>query len=129
MHYGRGGWTFHAKGVWLWAPEAVARDEASCKSASEGEGSAGSDGGGGRRRRSGHDPFATLVGSSNLSERSAHRDLEVCAWMVATAPHVQRQLGDEQAQLRAWAEDAGDEAVRPVPWAARLGAWLLHSFF
>ena len=57
-HFSRDGWTYHAKGLWLWP---------------------GVDKGG---------PTLTLIGSSNLSERSTRRDIELSACIVTTEGSV-----------------------------------------
>ena len=78
-HYGRAGWTYHAKGLWMWPP-------------APGVGSA--------------HPVLSVVGSSNHSERSTKRDVEFSACIVTSAPSVRAQLQEEQERLRVHAHAA-----------------------
>ena len=105
LHYARPGWTFHAKGLWLWpaaarAP-AVGADTAGhfCEPETGGPVAGGLTG-------APEFPVLSVIGSSNHSERSVQRDVELSACMVATDAALRAQLQDEQARLRAFARDA-----------------------
>ena len=83
--YGRPGWTFHAKGLWLttWSSSA---------SSSGGNGAAVSL----------RQPVAltTLIGSPNFGRRSTERDLELQVEMRSTAPRFIRDFTAELDALR-----------------------------
>lgn len=98
LHFARERWTYHAKGLWLWP--AAARDAGG--------------------------PILSLLGSTNLSERSTRRDIELSVCLVATEPGVREQLHEEQARLRAFSREA--TLKRPTA-LARLLALLLRTFF
>jgi phosphatidylserine/phosphatidylglycerophosphate/cardiolipin synthase-like enzyme len=51
-------------------------------------------------------PIATLIGSSNLSERSTRRDVELSFFVLSTDEGVRAQLDDEQRRLCAHAREA-----------------------
>ena len=96
-HYRREGWTFHAKGLWLWPPVAPpagggAADAAPLTVAAlaavaappphPADAPAAAMGGGGETDTdaAGDDaatPVLSLLGSSNLGHRSVHLDLEL----------------------------------------------------
>ena len=93
---------------------------------------------------SGVRPIATLIGSSNLSERSTRRDVELSLFVVSTDEGVRAQLDDEQRRLCAHAReaDAPDDGDAQA-WGhtriqrasllqslmARVGAVAMRSFF
>ena len=103
LHYCRPGWTYHAKGVWLWA-DADGRSGASSSDVSSTAEAAASRG-----------PLLSVVGSSNLSVRSTTRDVELSACLVCTDGAVRSQLQDEQARLVARARAVGDGAPSAPP--------------
>jgi CDP-diacylglycerol--glycerol-3-phosphate 3-phosphatidyltransferase len=79
-------------------------------------------------------PIISLLGSTNLSERSVSRDIELSACILTTASAVRKQLQAEQVRLRRFARDAHapKAAERPsadTPLVARVAAKLLRSFF
>jgi len=93
-------------------------------------------------------PIATLIGSSNLSERSTRRDVELSFFVLSTDEGVRAQLDDEQRRLCAHARevdahyDAHDDGEAQA-WGhariqraslmqslmARVGAVAMRSFF
>jgi len=97
---------------------------------------------------SGVRPIATLIGSSNLSERSTRRDVELSFFVLSTDEGVRAQLDDEQRRLCAHARevdahyDAHDDGEAQA-WGhariqraslmqslmARVGAVAMRSFF
>jgi phosphatidylserine/phosphatidylglycerophosphate/cardiolipin synthase-like enzyme len=93
---------------------------------------------------SGVRPIATLIGSSNLSERSTRRDVELSLFVISTDEGVRAQLDDEQRRLCAHAReaDAPDDGDAQA-WGhtriqrasllqslmARVGAVAMRSFF
>jgi len=101
-HARRGGpMTFHAKGLWLWPPPPASL------------------------------PVATLVCSSNLGERSVHRDVEMSAWLVTTDTTLRQALQEEQRCLLHGAKSvdastyhAKEHRVGSI--ASVLSRWLRH---
>jgi CDP-diacylglycerol--glycerol-3-phosphate 3-phosphatidyltransferase len=93
-HYRRPGWTYHAKGLWLWPAAAAEVVGGGVRRPQAGEGEALAGGAGAQGDAACFDasgPVATLVGSSNFGERSARRDLELSCVIVATDPGVRRR--------------------------------------
>jgi len=176
LHYSRAGWTFHSKGVWLWpplnappsttpittpkttlgapppstppsttlsAPSTASRPTQSTDPPSTQPTAAPRP-----ANSSGVRPIATLIGSSNLSERSTRRDVELSFFVLSTDEGVRAQLDDEQRRLCAHAReadahyDAHDDGEAQA-WGhariqraslmqslmARLGAVAMRSFF
>ena len=96
---------------------------------------------------SGVRPIATLIGSSNLSERSTRRDVELSFFVLSTDEGVRAQLDDEQRRLCAHAREAdahydahddgeaqawGHARIQPrlmQSLMARVGAVAMRSFF
>ena len=82
-------------------------------------------------------PVVTVIGSTNLSERSTYRDVEVSACLISTAASVRAQLQKEQTRLRAHARQAevGEDGAEPKgggvlqQGVARTAASWLRSFF
>ena len=81
LHYERPGWTYHAKGMWLWPPQ----HPSACLPQTPSEELQA--------------PVLTLIGSSNFSERSVQRDLELSMCLITTDPAVRAALLAEQACL------------------------------
>jgi phosphatidylserine/phosphatidylglycerophosphate/cardiolipin synthase-like enzyme len=176
LHYSRAGWTFHSKGVWLWpplnappsttpittpkttlgapppstppsttlsAPSTASRPTQSTDPPSTQPTAAPRP-----AISSGVRPIATLIGSSNLSERSTRRDVELSFFVLSTDEGVRAQLDDEQRRLCAHAReadahyDAHDDGEAQA-WGhariqraslmqslmARLGSVAMRSFF
>ena len=141
-HYSRAGWTFHAKGLWLWPPppasaphrhpalEAPSDDDEKDGKA-DGAPSAAAD----AAAADAATPVLTLLGSSNLGHRSVARDLELCACLVSTDGGVRAQLHREQTRLRTHAQRVavaaagGEGEAEPPPLVARLAARVLRGFF
>lgn len=176
LHYSRAGWTFHSKGVWLWpplnappsttpittpkttlgapppstppsttlsAPSTASRPTQSTDPPSTQPTAAPRP-----ANSSGVRPIATLIGSSNLSERSTRRDVELSFFVLSTDEGVRAQLDDEQRRLCAHARevdahyDAHDDGEAQA-WGhariqraslmqslmARLGSVAMRSFF
>ena len=176
LHYSRAGWTFPSKGVWLWpplnappsttpittpkttlgapppstppsttlsAPSTASRPTQSTDPPSTQPTAAPRP-----ANSSGVRPIATLIGSSNLSERSTRRDVELSFFVLSTDEGVRAQLDDEQRRLCAHARevdahyDAHDDGEAQA-WGhariqraslmqslmARVGAVAMRSFF
>ena len=134
LHYARPGWTYHAKGLWLWPPQGrPAAAETSSVSTEEETAAIGmvaareaSDG------DSSEHPLLSVLGSSNLSERSTRRDVELSACLVATDVGVRRQLHEEQARLREHARAAPETSTdgrAAAAAVARALATFIRRFF
>ncbi|KAI9661588.1 MAG: CDP-diacylglycerol--glycerol-3-phosphate 3-phosphatidyltransferase [Bathelium mastoideum] len=73
-----GGWTYHAKGLWVTLP--------------------------GEKEKG---PSVSLVGSSNYTKRSYALDLEANCLVVTRDPGLMRRLGEEERWLQEWAKAVG----------------------
>jgi len=99
-----GGWTYHAKGIWVTLPPAEEGGEVV-------------------------GPSVTLVGSSNYTARSYSLDLEANALIVTSDPRLKRRLREEETWLQdpRWARVVGreefDKEDRRVGWKVRLAMW------
>lgn len=94
-----GGWTYHAKGLWVALPGEPDR------------------------------PSLTVVGSSNYTKRSYSHDLEAGALVVTRDPDLKRRLGDEQRWLQEYAKPVtlDDFATneRRVGLKVRVAMWIV----
>ena len=141
-----GGWTFHAKGLWLWYGEsprenvqdAVQRQlrggtekaEAFAKDPLEVFKT---------DRESLHEeqvkqeelgPQITLIGSSNHTERSHTLDLEAGAVLITSDPTLRKKLKEEEAALVAQSEEVTIQELRSegrrADWRTRLAMWVVE---
>lgn len=85
--------SFHAKGIWLGSSRLM-EDVADSAAPSS--------------------PVATLVCSSNLGERSLHKDVEMSAWLVTTDHTLSAVLHDEQAKLLRGAVYVGQSSHQAI---------------
>lgn len=94
-----GGWTYHAKGLWITLPN----DEAG--------------------------PSLTLVGSSNYTKRSYELDLEVNAMVVTKNEGLKNRLKEEQEWLLKETKEVGIDdfakTERRVSIKVRLAMWIV----
>ena len=104
--YGRRGWQFHAKGLWLSPPSDDDADGADS------------------------DPVATLVGSSNYGVRSARRDIEAQLAVVTRHAGLRDSLRREWDALTAHAPliTLPQLAARRHGVGARIGAYAARRF-
>ena len=95
-----GGWTYHAKGLWITLP---------------GQQEAG--------------PSVTLVGSSNYTKRSYSLDLEANALIVTSNKDLQRRLREEERWLQEYAkpvtQDDFARTERRVGLHVRVAMWIV----
>ncbi|KZT53490.1 hypothetical protein CALCODRAFT_50949 [Calocera cornea HHB12733] len=73
----REGWTYHAKGMWLWPASSSPSLDA----------------------RPPPGPTTTLFGSTNLNSRSASLDTELSFFLSTTSPELRTRLGEEVDRL------------------------------
>ncbi|KXS22154.1 phospholipase D/nuclease [Gonapodya prolifera JEL478] len=99
----RGGWTYHAKGLWLSPPKDPSH------------------------------PFMTVIGSTNFGKRSFTRDVETNAVVVTTNRPLREQMAEEVRRLWKDAEPVGEETFRRhdrrVPVWVKLVTWMFSSSF
>lgn len=105
-----GGWTYHAKGLWITFPEAAhAAVDADAKP---------------------EDPSLTVVGSSNYTKRSYELDLEANVIIATSDADLRRRLGEEVARLNEHAKPVGEEEFekpeRKVSLSVRLSMWAVR---
>jgi CDP-diacylglycerol--glycerol-3-phosphate 3-phosphatidyltransferase len=107
-----GGWTYHAKGLWVTFPSSSSRtSEPTVPEADE-------------------DPSLTVVGSSNYTKRSYELDLEANVIIATSDPGLRRRLGEEVKWLGEYAhkvdESEFEKAERKVSVGVRLSMWLVR---
>ena len=145
-HYRREGWTFHAKGLWLWPPgptttplSLAAPQRAAARPAHPAHPADAPAEAVGRGDDDAARPVLSLLGSSNLGHRSVHLDLELGACLVSTDEAVRSLLQHEQARLREHTEErappgearaaAEEEEEARVPLVARCAGQMLRQYF
>ncbi|KAF2446551.1 hypothetical protein P171DRAFT_430683 [Karstenula rhodostoma CBS 690.94] len=103
-----GGWTYHAKGLWVTFPSA----QPAAEKADE------------------EDPSLTVVGSSNYTKRSYELDLEANVVIATSDPGLRRRLGEEVKRLGEYAhqvdESEFEKPERKVGVSVRLSMWLVR---
>jgi len=136
LHYSVPGWTFHAKGLWMWPPlpllavDPLQAVPLGVPTPTFAVPTPASDDSVGR-------PLLTVVGSSNFSERSVRRDVELSFCLVATDARVRDQLCREQRLLRmrshepvgGMQDQSGSVRDRGADLLARMIAALMRTFF
>lgn len=97
-----GGWTYHAKGLWITLP---------------GEETKG--------------PSVSIVGSSNYTKRSYSLDLEANVAVVTRNEGLMKRLGEEERWLQEYAGvvDKGtfERTERRVGWHVRVAMWIVTA--
>lgn len=109
-----GGWTYHAKGLWITLPSsAYSNPEASPNTLEKDE-----------------DPSLTVVGSSNYTKRSYELDLEANVIIATSDPGLRRRLGEEVKWLGEYAkpvdESEFEKPERKVSIGVRLSMWIVR---
>ncbi|XP_075973686.1 phosphatidylglycerophosphate synthase 1 [Anticarsia gemmatalis] len=75
-------------------------------------------------------PWATIVGSANLGERSVKRDLEAQAAIFTVSPELQKKLHQETQQLHEYASECSKELQkRETPLWVRATVGLFRTYF
>ncbi|KAL8939644.1 MAG: hypothetical protein Q9216_003252 [Gyalolechia sp. 2 TL-2023] len=118
----KGGWTYHAKGVWATFPPAAAAAAASSSSLSDPPANV-------ERNTEVAGPSATVIGSSNYTKRSYGLDLEVGALVVTDDEALMRKWRREEEGLREWTREVGEEELgkkgRRAGWRVRVAMWIV----
>lgn len=117
-----GGWTYHAKGLWVTLASTVPAN-----TAREGNQATPDD-----RSEEGNPsaPTATVIGSSNYTTRSYGLDLEVGALVITTDPQLKEKWKREEENLLSRsrevkeAELGGEE--RRAGWRVRVAMWIVR---
>lgn len=112
-----GGWTYHAKGLWVTfppsAPATVDGDAAPAAQAASQE-----------------DPSLTVVGSSNYTKRSYELDLEANVIIATSDAGLRRRLGEEVKWLNEHAQPVTEaefeKPERKVSLSVRLSMWAVR---
>ena len=109
-----GGWTYHAKGLWVTFPS----NETSSVSAAQ------------AAEKPQEDPSLTVIGSSNYTKRSYELDLEANVIIATSDPGLRRRLGEEVKWLNKHAtpvdEGEFEKPERKVSVAVRLSMWAVR---
>ncbi|KAH8733121.1 hypothetical protein GQ44DRAFT_696954 [Phaeosphaeriaceae sp. PMI808] len=100
-----GGWTYHAKGLWVTFPSTVEGMEEK-------------------------DPSLTVIGSSNYTKRSYELDLEANVVIATSDPKLRQKLGEEVKWLGEFAKEVDEKefekAERKVGVSVKLSMWLVR---
>lgn len=101
-----GGWTYHAKGLWITFPSSPtppAKEE---------------------------DPSLTVVGSSNYTKRSYELDLEANVIIATSDPGLRKRLGEEVKWLGEYAKKVDEKDLeqpdRQVSMKVKLSMWIVR---
>jgi CDP-diacylglycerol--glycerol-3-phosphate 3-phosphatidyltransferase len=108
----QGGWTYHAKGLWITFPSSPSADAEPTPPAPD------------------EDPSLTVIGSSNYTKRSYELDLEANVIIATSDPGLRRRLGEEVKWLGEYAKKVDEEEFekpeRKVSVGVRLSMWLVR---
>ncbi|RVE44096.1 hypothetical protein evm_011262 [Chilo suppressalis] len=75
-------------------------------------------------------PWATVVGSANLGERSVHRDLEAQAAIFTVSPDLQKRLHEECSKLHKYSAECSKELQRrETPLWVKATVGLFRTYF
>lgn len=113
-----GGWTYHAKGLWVSFPSQAAASSPSASPAIVTEGGVQ------------EDPSLTVIGSSNYTKRSYELDLEANVIIATSDPGLRRRLGEEVKWLNEHAKPVSEaefeKPERKVSLSVRLSMWAVR---
>ncbi|KAG5519757.1 hypothetical protein PMAC_000030 [Pneumocystis sp. 'macacae'] len=102
---GQGGWSYHAKGLWIMPSE--------------------------EKKTENLRAYVTFVGSSNFSYRSQSLDLENTAVVITFDSNLQKSLRDEVKHLRKYSRkidiDSFSSIDRRTGWFVKLCVWILEK--
>lgn len=108
----QGGWTYHAKGLWVSFPRALTPGSNTAQTEMP------------------EDPSLTVVGSSNYTKRSYELDLEANVIIATSDAGLRRRLGEEVAWLNEHAKPVGESEFekpeRKVSVGVRLSMWAVR---
>ncbi|KAH7074792.1 CDP-diacylglycerol-glycerol-3-phosphate 3-phosphatidyltransferas-like protein [Paraphoma chrysanthemicola] len=111
-----GGWTYHAKGLWVTFPST----SSSVSTAPDTQ----------ARSQLQEDPSITVVGSSNYTKRSYELDLEANVIITTSDPGLRKRLGEEVKWLGEYAEKVDESEFekpeRKVGLGVRLSMWAVR---
>ncbi|RAL67482.1 hypothetical protein DID88_008237 [Monilinia fructigena] len=101
-----GGWTYHAKGLWVSFPSPSSSPSSETPK-----------------------PAITVLGSSNYTKRSYTLDLETGVMIVTRDPELQERLRQERDGLGEWANEVGmkefQSSERRVGLHVRIAMWIV----
>lgn len=107
-----GGWTYHAKGLWITFPSSPSPGAQPTPPGMT------------------EDPSLTVVGSSNYTKRSYELDLEANVIIATSDPGLRKRLGEEVKWLGEYAkkvdESEFDKPERKVSISVRLAMWTVR---
>ena len=120
-----GGWTYHAKGLWvtfpLYSPITTTTTTPSSSSPSSSSPS---------EEKESQDPSLTVIGSSNYTKRAYRLDLEANVVIATTDPGLRRRLAEEVRWLGEHAQAVDEEVFeapeRKVGLNVRLAMWAVR---
>ncbi|KAL5373933.1 hypothetical protein DPSP01_012328 [Paraphaeosphaeria sporulosa] len=111
-----GGWTYHAKGLWVSFPSSPSSSSSQSGDVAE--------------KVQQEDPSLTVIGSSNYTKRSYELDLEANVVIATSDPGLRERLGEEVKWLGEYAsrvdEREFEKPERRVGVSVRLSMWLVR---
>ncbi|KAF1957261.1 CDP-diacylglycerol-glycerol-3-phosphate 3-phosphatidyltransferas-like protein [Byssothecium circinans] len=121
----KGGWTYHAKGLWVTFPS-TSPPSSSLSAAAAGTEVAEAE----KHPNHNQDPSLTVIGSSNYTKRSYELDLEANVIIATSDPGLRRRLGEEVKWLGEYAEPVTEaefeKPERRVSVGVRLSMWVVR---
>lgn len=125
-----GGWTYHAKGLWITLPTCSPSLPPTDSHTSAAPAAATHAGAKQQEQEQAEEPCLTVIGSSNYTARSYTLDLEANVVITTSDPSLKRRLGEEVRHLNEYAQPV-DESVferpeRRVGWGVRLSMWIVR---
>ncbi|KAF1998902.1 CDP-diacylglycerol-glycerol-3-phosphate 3-phosphatidyltransferas-like protein [Amniculicola lignicola CBS 123094] len=120
-----GGWTYHAKGLWVTFPRSCL--DSATNDTTETSSSNGKDAITAAEQET---PSLTVVGSSNYTKRSYELDLEANVIIATSDPGLRKRLGEEVKWLSEYAtavdEKTFEEKERRVSVGVKLSMWVVR---
>ncbi|KAF2715082.1 hypothetical protein K504DRAFT_529309 [Pleomassaria siparia CBS 279.74] len=111
-----GGWTYHAKGLWVTFPSPTALSPAPAPALAP--------------EKLVQDPSLTVLGSSNYTKRSYNLDLEANVVITTSDPGLRRRMGEEVQWLSEYAAKVDEKEFakpeRNVSASVRLSMWIVR---
>ena len=113
-----GGWTYHAKGLWVTLADAFPKSSQTISDRQNEDGNTSPT------------PSATLIGSSNYTTRSYGLDLEVGVMVVTTDPALKEKWKREEENLLAPSREVTEKELsgeeRRAGWKVRAAMWIVR---
>ena len=126
-----GGWTYHAKGIWITPPSPPSLSSTMLGADGSAKPTTADKTPSSMEQESSIGPAITLIGSSNYTKRSYSLDLEIGALVVTEDPVLRRKLKEETEWLQENAKQITSKQLahdpeRKVGWKVRIAMWIVE---